>query len=505
MRFISRLRMNLSRFLSRCFHCKPVPPDSSLPTSTSTMPWQSCLVCKEETSNYCRYCAQTHNNGTIVGARFYCDIDCRNKDELEHLKVHMNVDCSTPLNIERAGKAGRIAQSLFYTFLENTWTYDMRKVSIKRDQDHDLVSVEVTDGVGVIASPGGHTDCKIYAGGWLTKFPVESFGTFEDDAKYALLTDRSSIWAFVVMHAAIQALFQDLVNDVQTDIKEVVHYPVEKASRIVHARGIFGSDTRRHDQMYPDQDERGDVKGVYEIMLKCGSKIVLDLASAQWDIQDGNGAQTPVTFWQDYWSRWGAAIKYRIPFRSHALKHAAKMNNYRVVTSQTLIMETTVYLNVFMSNACKVELDFHPRELLEMDNDTYRNAKQRFLAKATMYLQKRAIGLDNGDHRNIFNAFDLHHPELIAEGPNLRHKPNGSLPLDIGDMAKFDWKALSRLIQQPASVVSFKEKKRAVPLKQKRSVYKEPGAWQLVFLEDTLPDPKIPVTCVSENPGWKLG
>lgn len=300
-------------------------------------------------------------------------------------------------------------------------------------------------------------------------------------------------------------LFPDLVNDVQTDIKEVVHYPVEKASRIVHAQGIFGFDTKRHDQLYPDEDERGNTKGVYEIMLKCGSKIALDLAGAQWDLQDGNDAHAPVTFWADYWLRWGAAVKYRIPFRSHALKHATKMVNYRVITSQTLIMETMIYFNVFMSSGCMAELEFCPRELLDMDNETYRNAKQRFLTKAAMYLQKRPNELDNGDHRNILNAFDLRHPKVIADTPELPHKSNGSLPPDLGDMAKFDWKALSRLIQQPNSVIPWKEKKRAQALKKKRSVYKEPGSWQLVFLEDTLPGPKIPVECVSENPGWKLG
>lgn len=486
------------------------------------MPWQPCLVCEEETSNYCRYCAQTRNDGTIINARFYCDLECRDKDESEHLRVHKTVDYTMAPNIERARKAGRIAQSLFYAFMENTWTYDIKKVCIRRDQDHCLVAVEVTDGAGVVAPPGGHTDCKTYAGGWLIKFPSDSFGGFEQDSKHALLTDHSSVWAFVVMHAAIQALFKgtpnssctipnfadtilDLVNDVQTDIKEVVHYPAEKVSRIVHAQGVFGSDTRRHDQLYPDEDERGSTKGVYEIVLKCGSKIALDLAGAQWNGQDDNDGHAPVTFWADYWSRWGADVKYRIPFRSHALKHCAKMASYRVITSQTLIMETMIYFNVFMSSACQAELQFDPRELLDMDKEKYRAAKRCFLEKAVMYLQRRPEELDNGDHRSILNAFDLRHPMVIANAPRFPHKPNGSLPPSLGDMSKFDWKALSRLIQQPNSAVPLKEKKQALALKKKRSVYKEPGSWQLIFLEETLPGPRIPAECFSENPGWKLG
>lgn len=172
------------------------------------MPWHPCLVCHEDTTNYCEHCAQTSPDGGIISARFYCDIDCRERDAVEHLKVHMNALHTTQPNMERAVKAGKIAQSLFYAFMENTWTYDMNNVCIMRDQDHDLATVEVTDGQGVVTGPGGHTDCTSYAGGWLIKFPAESFSAFDDDAKHALLADRNSTWAFVVMHATVQALFQ---------------------------------------------------------------------------------------------------------------------------------------------------------------------------------------------------------------------------------------------------------------------------------------------------------
>jgi hypothetical protein len=172
------------------------------------MPWQPCLVCEEATTNYCDYCARLDSNGILTEARFYCDIDCQKKDEVEHLRVHMNTHHVMPPGMEQAIKAGKIAQSLFYAFLENTWSYDMKNVCIRRDQDHDLVAVEVTDGTGVVTAPGGHTDCKIYAGGWLIKFPAEAFSASDEDAKHALLVHRNSVWAFVIMHAAVQALFQ---------------------------------------------------------------------------------------------------------------------------------------------------------------------------------------------------------------------------------------------------------------------------------------------------------
>lgn len=295
-----------------------------------------------------------------------------------------------------------------------------------------------------------------------------------------------------------------MVEDVQSDIKEVVHFVPDEASRIVYAHGAFGFETRRHDQLYPDLDERGDIKGVFEMTLKCGSRIVLDLTGAQWNLQDDGGAHGPVTYCADYWSRWDAAIKYRIPFRSHALKHTRTMAGYRMITSQTLIMETSLYFNVLMTSACKAELGFHPRDLLDMDIASYSDAKQRFLAKTTLYLQKRPMDVDNGSHLNVLDKFDLRHPRIIAKAPKPQPQSNGSLPLDIGDMANFDWKALSRLIQQPGLEVTLKEKRRAKALQKKRSVYKELGTWKMVFLEDTLPSARVPVGCVSENPGWKL-
>lgn len=172
------------------------------------MPWKPCRICGEETTNYCKQCARTSNDGTVVNARFYCDTECRKKDELEHLKAHMDIRRVMAPNMERALRAGKVAQSLFYAFLENTWAYDMASVRIIRDQNHELVAVEVTDGSGVVTGPGSQSHCGRYAGGWLIKFPDDAFSAFNDDAKYAALTDHTSIWAFVVMHVAVQVLFQ---------------------------------------------------------------------------------------------------------------------------------------------------------------------------------------------------------------------------------------------------------------------------------------------------------
>lgn len=294
----------------------------------------------------------------------------------------------------------------------------------------------------------------------------------------------------------------------QTDIKEVVHYPTDKASRIVHAQGSFGFDTRRRDQLYPDVDECGDNKGVYEITLKCGFKIALDLAGAQWELSDGEDPHLPVTLWSDYWHRWGFAVKYRVPFRSHQLKHSANMESHRLITSQTLMMEISLYFNIFMVGGCKAELGFAPSDLLDMDLHVSHDAKQRFFNKVNEHLQRRPQELDSGrglKALNVLGRFDLRHPKVIAERSAAQPKGNGSLPLEIGSMKDFDWKELSGLIRMSGSEVSLNEKKRARALQKKRCVYREPGSWKLVFLEDTIPSSKVPVECVSENSAWKLG
>jgi hypothetical protein len=299
----------------------------------------------------------------------------------------------------------------------------------------------------------------------------------------------------------------DLVEDVQTDIKEVVHRPTSKATRIVSSQGCFGSDSRRQDQLYPDIDERGDIKGVYEITLKCGSKIALDLAGAQWNL-DGSNSHAAVTTWSDYCSRWGTAIKYRIPFRSHQLKHAAKMSTYHLITTQTLIMECIVYFNIFLTGGCKAELTFTLPDLLLLPAQHHEDAEHLLLTKVTAYLQKRPSDIDAGNPLNILSTFTLAHPKFPLPSPTTpltQRTHHTSLPLDIGSMANFDWKALGRFIQQPGSEVPYREKKAAVVLKKKRSAWKEDGEWKVRFLEDTVPGVKVKGECVSENPGWKLG
>lgn len=112
--------------------------------------------------------------------------------------------------LERAHRAGEVAQALFYTFIEHTWAYDMSSVCVISDQHDELVTIEIIHDSNHVTSPEGKNVYKQQAGGGLTKFPQEAFNSTERFVKHSLLADRRSIWAFVFMHAAVLPLFEGM-------------------------------------------------------------------------------------------------------------------------------------------------------------------------------------------------------------------------------------------------------------------------------------------------------
>jgi hypothetical protein len=106
---------------------------------------------------------------------------------------------------ESAQRAAEVLQALFYVFTEHTWALDMSKVILTPgESDDDIVKVDTVAGRGTRAGPGEPSTCERHAGGWLVKFPHESFS---DNAKHALLASHNSVWAFVFMHVAVETLF----------------------------------------------------------------------------------------------------------------------------------------------------------------------------------------------------------------------------------------------------------------------------------------------------------
>jgi hypothetical protein len=112
--------------------------------------------------------------------------------------------------LERAHRAGEVAQALFYIFIEHTWAYDMSRMCVISDQHDELVTVEVIHDSNHVTNPEGKNVYKQQAGGGLTKFPQEAFKSTDRFAKRSLLADRHSIWAFVFMHAAVLPPFEGM-------------------------------------------------------------------------------------------------------------------------------------------------------------------------------------------------------------------------------------------------------------------------------------------------------
>jgi hypothetical protein len=110
--------------------------------------------------------------------------------------------------LQSAIRAGEIAQVLFLALLEHTWAYDIGHVRIVRNEDNQLIRIEVVDGLGVTAGPQGQSTCDRHAEGWLIEFPSKEFKVEDADAMRAVLTDHNSTWAFVCMHVAVQVLFE---------------------------------------------------------------------------------------------------------------------------------------------------------------------------------------------------------------------------------------------------------------------------------------------------------
>lgn len=169
-----------------------------------------CNFCNRPGTLYCNDCATYDANYNIIDAHWYCSGLCKAADEPKHLgecRAHLLMPEEL---FRRAEQAGEAAQSLFYAFVQNTWAYDMSTIRIVRDQDDDVVAVEVTAGGGVHAGPGAESTCGRHAGGWLVKFPDAAFDIYDQEAKRAVLADQNSIWAFVSMHVAVEALFKGM-------------------------------------------------------------------------------------------------------------------------------------------------------------------------------------------------------------------------------------------------------------------------------------------------------
>jgi hypothetical protein len=168
---------------------------------------KECVLCTQPGFVVCERCAEFDDTGVPVKPRWYCTVLCREIDRINHGEECRLIAEPKEL-LERAKRAADVAQALFYAFIEHTWAYDMSRVRIIPDSTSAVMAVETMAGSGVRQGPADESSCERTAAGWLFKFPHDSFRAADQAAKQALLANKNSIWAFVVMHVAVQALFE---------------------------------------------------------------------------------------------------------------------------------------------------------------------------------------------------------------------------------------------------------------------------------------------------------
>lgn len=140
--------------------------------------------------------------------RLYCTPLCQEADKLTHQTTCFSKDDKKDL-LDRAYRAGELAQAIFYSFIEHTWAYDISNIVIIPDQHGEIRALEVTRGPGNDNGPVGESTCEQYAGGRLYKIPPEMFrSAAEQKAKRMLLADQRSVWMFMNMHIVVWTLFK---------------------------------------------------------------------------------------------------------------------------------------------------------------------------------------------------------------------------------------------------------------------------------------------------------
>lgn len=172
------------------------------------MAQQECIVCTRPAYLFCKSCANLDKTREqLDDARWYCTPLCQDIDSLSHNETCTNMVDDSEL-FERTKLAGEIVQELFYTFIEHTWAYNMAAVNVLTGSSGVMVEV------GVMHPPRSQERpraCERFGEGWLFKFPHESFSVADEKAERALLADRHSVWAFVIMHVAVQVLFAGML------------------------------------------------------------------------------------------------------------------------------------------------------------------------------------------------------------------------------------------------------------------------------------------------------
>lgn len=286
------------------------------------------------------------------------------------------------------------------------------------------------------------------------------------------------------------------------DIKEVRHTLKHGIYSIVCYEDPHSDTSKRKDQPYND-----GVAAVYEIDLKSGQKIALDLTGAQYQFHIKHMTVRP---WLEYWHLYGKDLEQRDEFSTARDIHIDMMRSFDKLSHLTINMYILEGFDSWIKKEEeKDELlsSQHSNPLLTNDLPSALKLQHELLDRAKAALSARLTDIDNNSTitpspNNIpYPTSGLRHPRRMGTSVFVTHDRHMLTP-HISPLRNFNWDLLRELILDKD--VPYKEKKEAKDLLQCRAVYAPWGDSRIVFLSDTLPGKETKLEWVSENPHWKV-
>ncbi|KAF2194610.1 hypothetical protein K469DRAFT_686619 [Zopfia rhizophila CBS 207.26] len=451
--------------------------------SPPTSPLNSLSSCRSTQNEFQTLHCTRLKNGEFF-QRFYCDSRCQEMDWPTHKAKCLELKQRKHVQ-ESALRAGELAQHIFNMYVKETWTYDMSAMHVSRPNGK-LTGVEVIAGKAFHVGVEGESSCLRKGGNWLVQFP--HFDGKDTGVECALLADDKSIWAFVVMHAVVRKLFEGIVQNIDIDVKEIIHKRKPGLSHIVHYKNPERTHkVLRRDHFYKD----GNDHGVYEITLRTGDKVALNLTSAQYGIIP----MEPVMFWTDYWTKYGHQMlqrnNYQFAWKTHC-KLLIEIDNISILTVHS---EAVTALGLAMVN---FEHDYERASIVvdESNPPIYSEKKALLLKNVHEGLQEYITTIITGGP-----IIAGPHPSYDASFGKVQEEVKKLNTSYLGGIKKVDWKVIERVVTGKRSTIE--QKRRAKALLDCRYAYQPANDWRIVFLRETLPPKDIPAERISENPMWK--
>jgi hypothetical protein len=247
----------------------------------------------------------------------------------------------------------------------------------------------------------------------------------------------------------------------------------------------------REDQVYNDDEGNG----VFEITLKSGEKIALDLTGAQYNAQH----QT-VMHWENYWTNYGEEILERNIFGTALQNHNLLLSQFDKFSELTIIAHVLDKFNVRIS-ASSITLPSIARETSQHRFHTQLNTYIHFTIN---YLADciQELDADKAHTTTIVRSMPhgLFHPRVAEKSIYFHHGRMLLLP-DYGpNIANFHWEIIKDLAKDPKT--PYKVRKEARDLLSYRCLVSPFGDQRILFMRNTLPRESMPKEWVKVNPFW---